>query len=275
MKLRYLPTLLLAAIAFIVPARSAELAAHKAFYDLEVARLDNASGFSSIDGKLAYELTGSSCDGYSVNYRIVNNYVQSEKGAQLVDTQLATFESGNGLEMNLSQKQYVNNALDSEESLNVKRPKAGLEAEGELTKPSEMKFKLGADVIYPSTHQIRLIDAAERGMTHDVSIVFDGSDSAKAFKAVTFIGKKHAPGSFKPDLTNPEARPLQGLASWPVSVSYYGMDEKAADTPAYQASFNMYENGISTDLMLDYGTYALKGTLTQLSVAAASTCKVK
>jgi hypothetical protein len=257
---------------FISPVQAVTLASHRAIYDLETTRLDSGSGYTSVQGRLAYELTGSSCDGWAVNYRIANRYVQPEKGEQLLDTQLTTWESGDGLEMNLSQKQFIDSSLDSEERLNVKRPKSGSEAKGVMTLPKELDFTVSPEAVFPSTHQARLLEEAKEGKTHDVSLVFDGSDGEKTYKAISFIGKKREPGSFALDVSNPQTLPLRGIPSWPMTVSYYPADD-SAEIPVYQASFNMYENGVSTDLILDYGSYALKGTLTRLDMLKTDVCK--
>jgi EipB-like len=271
-KLR-LALLSVSALAAInLSAQAATLASHRAIYDLEVSRVDSGSSYSDVEGKLAYELTGSACEGWAVNYRIANRYVQPEKGAQLLDTQLTTWESGDGLEMNLSQKQFVDSNLDSEERLKVKRPRSGSEAKGVMTKPKDLEFTIASEALFPSTHQTRLLEQALKGSSRDVSLVFDGSDGEKTYKAISFIGKKRAPGSFAIDTANPQTQPLRSIASWPMSISYYATDNQA-DTPVYQSSFNMYENGVSTDLMLDYGTYALKGKLAKLDMLKTDTCK--
>lgn len=257
---------------FCASAQAVTLASHRAIYDLQVSRVDSGSGYSNVEGRLAYEVTGSACEGWAVNYRIANRYVQPEKAAQLLDTQLTTWESGDGLEMNLSQKQFVDSTLDSEERLNVKRPKAGTEAKGVMTKPKDLEFTLSPDAVFPSTHQTRLLDQAVKGVTRDVSLVFDGSDGEKTYRAISFIGKKRAPGTFAVDIANPQTEPLRGIASWPMTISYYAADD-SSETPVYQASFNMYENGVSTDLVLDYGNYALKGKLTKLDMLKTDPCK--
>lgn len=253
-------------------SQAVTLASHRAIYDLEISRMDRSSGYSDVQGRLAYEVTGSACEGWAVNYRIANRYVQPEKAAQLLDTQLSTWESGDGLEMNLNQKQFVDSTLDSEEKLNIKRPRAGVEASGIMTKPKDLEFTISPDAVFPSTHQTRLLTGALEGKTRDVSMVFDGSDGEKTYKAISFIGKKREPGTFELDKANPQTEPLRAIASWPMSISYYAADN-STDTPAYQASFNMYENGVSTDLTLDYGSYALKGKLAKLEMLKTDTCK--
>jgi hypothetical protein len=265
----------LAFILMTVSAQAATLASHRAIYDLSTSRVDSGSGYSSVEGRLAYELTGTACDGWAVTYRIANRYVQAEKGTQVLDTQLTTWESGDGLEMNLSQKQFVGGNLDSEEKVKVKRDKANLEAKGQMTAPKALDFTVPSEAMFPSTHQVHLLDAARKGVTHDASIVYDGSDGEKTYKAISFIGKMRAPGTFGPDKDNTEASPLKDLPSWPITISYFPTADDSVEKPVYQASFNMYENGVSTDLVLDYGNYALKGKLAKLDMLKMDACDVK
>ncbi|MDE2445965.1 MAG: DUF1849 family protein [Alphaproteobacteria bacterium] len=264
-----------AALVMAGSTHAATLAAHRAVYDLSTMRLDSGSGYTAINGRLAYELNGTSCEGWAVTYRIANRYVQAEKGTQVLDTQLTTWESGDGLEMNLSQKQFVEGTLDSEEKLKVKRDKPGQEAKGSMTKPKVLDFTVPAKALFPSTHQVHLLDLAKKGGTRDSSIVFDGSDGEKTYKAITFIGKIRPPGTFAPDKDNSETAPLKGLVSWPMTISYFPADDDHVEKPVYQASFNMYENGVSTDLVLDYGTYALKGKLAKLDMLKTAACDAK
>ena len=56
-----------------------------------------------------------------------------------------------------------------------------------------------------------------------------------------------------------------------MTVSYYALDG-SAETPEYQVSFDMYENGVATGLVLDYGDFALSGTLADLKLLDESDC---
>jgi hypothetical protein len=254
-------------------AQAATLAPHRAIYDLEVARLDRASGYSAIEGKLAYEITGSTCEGFTVNYRIANRYTQPEKPAQLFDTQLNTYESPDGLEMDFNQKSFIDENLSSEERLTVKRSAKDGEGKGSMTKPKELEFKMAAEALFPSIHQMKILDLAKAGTSRDSSLLFDGSDNEKAYRAISFIGKQREPGSFAIDAANAQAEALRKMPSWPITISYYSTDDDKAETPSYTASFNMYENGVSTDLLLDYGSYAMKGKLAKLDMLKVDACK--
>lgn len=249
------------------------LAPHRAFYTLEPQRLDEKGGITSITGKLAYEITGSDCDGYAVSYRIANRYVQGEGSPQTMDIQLTSFESGDGLELDMRQKQFLNAQLDTETRVKVKKPDASSAGAGQLEGKETKTFQTDPKAIFPTAFQKLLIDDAMRGEGRTIATVFEGSDDEKAVRAVSFIGAKKAGSDLKDVADAATLAELNKLPSWPVTVSYYGVDDKGDEQPSYQASFNMLENGVSTDLVLDYGSYALRGKLQRIEMLKPENCK--
>lgn len=251
---------------------AAALAPHRAFYVLEAQRLDQKGGITAIAGKLAYEITGSDCGGYSVSYRIANRYVQGEGSPQTMDIQLTSFESGDGLELDMRQKQFVNAQLDGETRVKVKKPNVEAAGVGEMEGKETKSFETDPKAIFPTAFQKQLMLVAEKGESRTSAMVFEGSDAEKAVKAVSFIGAKKS-GSNLTDVA--DAATLAGLNKlpyWPVTVSYYNLEAKGDEAPTYQASFNMLDNGVSTELVLDYGSYALKGKLEKIEMLKAETC---
>ena len=62
------------------------------------------------------------------------------------------------------------------------------------------------------------------------------------------------------------------LARWPVTLSYFS-PERGEGTPIYTLSFEVFEDGVSRALRLDYGQFALKGELTTLELLPAGECQ--
>jgi hypothetical protein len=61
---------------------------------------------------------------------------------------------------------------------------------------------------------------------------------------------------------------LKGLKRYPVATSYF--EARPADrVPAYTLAFDLYENGVSSALRLNYGNFALKGKLQSVELLAA------
>jgi hypothetical protein len=62
---------------------------------------------------------------------------------------------------------------------------------------------------------------------------------------------------------------MKSLTRWPVTVSYYDHDTGAKDseqTPVYAMSFELYENGVSRALMLDYNDFVISGAMGKFDV---------
>jgi hypothetical protein len=253
-------------------SHAANLVAHRAFYTLEAARLDDGSGISQISGKLAYEITGSACEGYSVSYRIANRYVQSEGSAQVSDLQLTSYESADALELDLRQKQFTNSKLEQESRIKVKRPSVGAAGEGEITAAENKTFALDPAALFPTEFQKKLVDAASRGETRHSAIVYEGSEGEKPLRAISFIGGKRQVSEIRDDTPDKSLRGMSSETYWPVTISYYDTAAKGDDPPVYQATFNMLANGISTDLLMDYGGYALRGRLDKLELLKQDAC---
>ncbi len=254
-------------------AMAASLAPHRAFYVLEADRLDDKGGITAIAGKLAYEITGNDCDGYAVNYRVANRYVQGEGSPQTQDIQMTSFESGDGRELDMKQKSYNNGSLDSESRVKVTKPKEGGAGSGELEAKENKTFEIVADAIFPTAWQKQLMIAAEKGESRAAAVVFEGSDDQKSTRAIGFIGAKKPVGKITSGADAATLDRLNKIPYWPVTVSYYNLDAKGDEPPTYSASFNMLENGISTELVLDYGSYSLKGKLEKIEMLKVETCK--
>lgn len=93
--------------------------------------------------------------------------------------------------------------------------------------------------------------------------------SANRARLPTTAGRKQIP-------TRPEAVAAIGeLPFWPVTISYFEeeSDKNGEGLPIYQLSFLLYPNGVNRRLVLDYGSFALNGRLTDLQVLDPVPCE--
>ncbi len=252
-------------------AQAAQIAPHRAIYDLSLLRAGEGASLQSASGRLAFEIDGSSCEGYTVNFRMATKYRPAEGTTMVIDTTTTTYESGDARELRHHVKEVVNGSVRENTRIRFNRPTAAAQGQGEIADKPDKSFTVPPAAMLPMQHQIRLINLAEGGGGRDSSVIFDGSDGAKSFRAISFVGKQRTLGSSGSDTVNPASRLLASSRAWPMTVSYYTLDGDN-ETPEYQVSFNMYENGVATELVLDYGDFALKGTLTDLKMLDTSGC---
>lgn len=263
--------LLVVMAAMTEPAAAAiSIRPHRAVYDLSLVRSEQNSNISGADGRMVMEITGSACEGYSTTFRRVMKLQPNEGDVRLYDNQVASWESGDGLSLELSDKQYVNNKLESDTRVKASLNNQGGEGRGTIEQPFS-EFKLPTGTLFPMAHQIHVMQMAEKAEGRDVSVLFDGGSGDKAFKVISFIGKRKEGEGGKA-----ANKALADVPSWPLTITFFELSDNP-DTgealPAYQLSFPLYENGVAGELTLDYGDYVMSGKLTSLELLQQSDCK--
>lgn len=96
------------------------------------------------------------------------------------------------------------------------------------------------------------------------------------FDTLTVIGHQIAPGERDHDDAAAKEPKLAKVPRWPVTISYFERDkpeDSAEQTPAYAIGFELYDDGISRDLSLDYNDFVVKGKLTSLEIKDTKPCR--
>ena len=259
-----------AALAEVAPVLP--LASHRAAYDISLADTSGPTPSSaqtpiSANGLIAYEFRGSACEGYTSNFRQMTEMERSEGDPISMQVNANSFEEGNGKSMRFQ--------IDSRSAQDTP-PVAGTATRGDnddmrvvLTKPKAQTLDFGHEVLFPTQHIERLIEVAKQGGGPMQARVYDGSDTgAKIFATMSVVGKE----ATKPDEDTQTASALSGVRRWPVVISYF--NEATTDAPPeYTLSFDLYENGVSGSLKLDYGAFALRARLRKLEILPTTACK--
>ena len=67
---------------------------------------------------------------------------------------------------------------------------------------------------------------------------------------------------------------LAALRRWPVTVSYFDKAANPGDqAPVYSIKFELYENGVSRALLLDYNDFSISGELKSIELRESKPCK--
>jgi len=251
---------------------SNKLVAHRAIYEMTLDDARSASGITGIDGRMVFEFTGSECDGYSLNMRMVTQMTDTQGQTNLTDLRSSTWEQGDGQKFRFQSAQYLNDKLGDITMGRAVRETPKEAVKVKLSQPSAAELDLSGPLLFPTQHSFALIAAARTGQGLFQARVYDGSEKGqKVYDTTAFIGTEVQPGS-DPKLEQvAQDKGLGELASWPVSIGYF--EAKGGDlTPSYQIDFRLYENGVSRDLLIDYGDFSIHGTLTSLEYLKATEC---
>src|SRR5262245_32436186 len=248
---------------------------HQALYDLNLLKSRGSNPINSARGRILYNFSGSACEGYTSEFRQVSELEIGEGKVTLSDLRSNSWEDAAGK----SYRFKIDARMNESESSPVDgiAERTGDHITVKLKQPEAKTFTLDGATAFPTEQTHRIIDAAKEGKSLLELMVYDGSDNGqKVYNTLTVIGQPiapdKAPASPDPSTSNEQ---MKSLTRWPVTVSYYDRDAKTKDgeqTPVYAMSFELYENGVSRALVLDYNDFVISGALGKFDVKDSKPC---
>lgn len=236
------------------------LASYRAFYVLSLDKSRTSGSVQALQGRLLWQQEGT-CDGMTSSQRIVTWQWAAEGPGSLFDFRLSAWESGDGRELRFAESFYLNEKL-IEESTGAATvgPTGGLVAfdgrEGD-------DVTLERGTMFPATLSERIIATAKAGKERFDAIVYEGDSEGERFDIRVAIGSMSQSDSSE--------ETLNGRETWPVLVSYYERDA-ITELPIYEISYRLYDNGISDNVVIDYGDYAIVAELKDLEELPKPDC---
>jgi len=273
-----------AAIAAVLPPVAARaqsgaiaLVAHRAVYDLRLANARGKSPMQAVRGRILYDFSGSVCEGYALQFRQVSELDSGEGKVTVSDLRATSWEEGAAKRLRFHSQNFFDQQL--RETVDGQAERDNDSVAVQLTQPDGKSFDLKPDVVFPTEHVRRIIAAARDGKTLLELAVYDGSDNGeKVFDTLAVIGRALAPDEHRPEDATSGQRAFQALKRWPVTISYFdrasrdNKEKSGEQTPVYAITFELYENGVSRALILDYGDFVLSGELTSFEMKDVKPC---
>lgn len=258
------------------PALTLPFLPHQAVYDLSLKAARGNATVNAARGRILYTFTGNACEGYTTDFRQVSTLESGENKTTVSDLKSTSWEDADGKTYRFK--------IESQMNDNAAAPVDGIaEHTGntvtvKLKQPKAKTFTLDGATVFPTEQIRRIIEAAKAGKSLLELTVYDGSDDGeRVYNTLTVIGQAVPPDRAP---TQPDAGSasdgLKGLTRWPVTVSYFdraAKSETGEQTPAYAMSFELYENGVSRALVLDYNDFVIAGALSKFEPRDLKPCK--
>lgn len=168
-------------------AASGPFLAHQALYDLSLVK-SRSNSVNNARGRILYNFTGSSCEGYTSEFRQVSELDSGEGKVTLSDLRSNSWEDAAGksyrfkieTRMNETDAGRVDGSAERDgDHINVK-----------LKLPAPKSFTLDGKIVFPTEQIQRIIAAARDGKSLLELSVYDGSDDGqKVYNTLTVIGQ--------------------------------------------------------------------------------------
>ena len=250
------------------------LVPHRAIYDLTLGETRGNSQISGVRGRILYDFGGNACEGYSLDFRQVSELDSGEGKQSTSDLRSTTWEGADAKSFKFTSENFIDQNLVDSVDGHAERGSAATAVA--LSKPDHKSLDLDRSVVFPTEHMVRVIAAARAGKTILDFPVYDGSETGdKVFDTLTVIGHQIGPDERKHDDAAAAEPKLAGVPRWPVTISYFDKDkaDQGSDqSPAYAIGFELYANGISRALSLDYNEFVVSGRLTSLEIKEPKPC---
>jgi hypothetical protein len=257
-------------------ASSAAFLPHQALYELTLMKSRGSAAIDNARGRILYNFSGSACEGYTSEFRQVSELNSGEGKVTLSDLRSTSWEDAEGKSYRFKIDSRMNDTASA--PVDGLAERIGDHITVKLKQPQAKTFTIEGSAVFPTEQIQRIISAAKEGKTLLELMVYDGSDNGeKVYNTLTVIGQPivgdRATPSTDPSTTNDQ---MKSLTRWPVTVSYYDRDARAKDgeqTPAYAMSFELFENGVSRALVLDYNDFVISGALGKFEAKDSRPCK--
>jgi hypothetical protein len=249
---------------------------HQALYDLSLLKSRGSNSISSARGRIVYSFTGSACEGYTSEFRQVSEMDNGEDKVTLSDLRSTSWEDAAGKTYRFKIDSRMNDVETGPVDGIAER--VGDHITVKLKQPQAKTFNLDGSTVFPTEQIEHIITAAKEGKSILEQTVYDGSDNGeKVFNTMAVIGQpiRGDQTIASPDPST-ENDVMKSTTRWPVTVSYFDHDAKPNEgeqTPVYAMSFELYENGVSRALVLDYNDFVISGALGKFNVKDAKPCK--
>ena len=236
-----------------IPAAHAELASHRALYEIELVSARPGSPVSNVDGQMVTEAIDV-CDGWVVEQRYRMHFAYLESPPVSITTSYATWESNEGDSFSFNMRTTTDGVVTEETRGEATLAPTGGAAHYRLPEPEEVALPPGT--LLPTAHTRLLIEQAQAGRTIASSLLFDGTTTTGLSEVSAVVGTAGA-------LSLEEESPLTDGPSWLVSLAFFS-SESAAETPDYELSGILFDNGLIGDMTIDYGDFVIRSTLREV-----------
>ena len=264
-------------LAGIVPAAASErldkaardiLAPHKALYKIEMTSKRSSSQILNIYGKMYFSLTPG-CDAWSTDHRFNLYYEYADSAPMQITSDFTTYEPLDGQTFDFNSRRKRDGEVYQELRGTAVRDDKG---RGSVTysMPEGLTFDIPDGGLFPMAHTVAMMNNIRDGQKIFSATVFDGSDEEGLIEINTIVGKAvNVMAVMKPGpeidttLINSPARKVR-MAFFPLAD-----DGAAAD---YEMDVILHDNGMISDMSVDYGEFSVSQKLVALEKIALPAC---
>lgn len=238
-------------------AQAADLAPHRALYSMSLRSANPSGGVAAANGSMSYEFADT-CDGWTVENRMLLNIAYNEGNEVETIWSFVTWESKDGSRYRFRTTMIRDGELaeDIQGSARIGRDGQGAV---DFVKPQPMKTRLPKGTMFPTSHTSWLLGRARANHRLVNRVVFDGSSMEGPFEVSAAVSGKVDSAK----VSAAGASLLDANASWRMLLSFFPVNSRT-ETPSFELRLRYRDNGITDELIQDFGNFSVDVRLDKL-----------
>lgn len=254
----------LTSMAATPPPLSSLFTSQNAVYSLTLSKL-RTHDITGATGRLQFQAVDG-CSGWAT-YQHITLIIRNADGSLTKSvSDYRTWESKDAKSLTFNVSQTDENGkmqvVDAGVATHTGADNSGIV---EFSVPAGKTLTLPAGTLFPMQHTEALLEAGRDHKTFISPLLFDGTTASGVTPTfITIFSHQPAEKTPWPDLNR--------YASTNVSIAFFP-EENQDSTPDFSTSMRYFENGVTTDVALDFGDFVMNGKLASLSIPS-SDCPV-
>ncbi|NCC21560.1 MAG: DUF1849 family protein [Alphaproteobacteria bacterium] len=243
---------------------------HKALYEIDLIGAHSGSQVLNISGQMFFKWE-TACDAWITDHRFKLIYEYADSPAMRITSDFSTFETFDGKSFDFTSSRKRDGELYEElRGRAVLRDDGG---EAVYTVPEGLEYDLTPGTLFPMAHTAALLDALHSEKKFFTATVFDGSDEEGPVLINAFIGER-VNVMARMDATADIDASLLNTPAYDVRMAFFPLKEYEAAAD-YEMSVVFHENGIISDMVIEYDDFTIAQKLIALERLQPDSCDVQ
>lgn len=253
----------------------AHIVPHRALYRLRLVTLQGGSPISEIGGEMYFKWEDV-CDAWSTDHRFRIEYYYTDRPSVTVTNHFISWEAKTGDRMHFLSEGYTDGILDDKTRGEAVRTETG-GGIANYREPVGLSIRLPEHTYFPAQHTIETIRQAMSGNSFFNAIMFDGTDDEGPSEVNAFLNQETEPLAAEAlygDNPNIDQSLLSGQ-HWDARLAFFPLQggvQASSETPAYEMRVKLHENGVVSDVVVEYDKFSVRQELVALSPLPAAGC---
>ena len=250
--------------AAIVVAHAANIAGHRAFYEMRMGQVEKNAIVQSVSGRSAFILE-KDCDGWRSAEDYIIEFGNSEGRMDRVLSHFESWESDSGDKYSFDIAEKSSFQDDKDFGGYAEMNSQGGQAVFVLDEQS--KIALPENTYFPIKHIRTIINRAGDGAKILAAPVFTGAEPDDALLTTNTVI-----GGWQRGKADVDLGALDGDGFWPVQIAYFKPSATEVE-PEYEIQFWLQPNGVVRQYEINYGDFSIIAGLVTIETIDMPICQ--